>query len=235
MVSRNGFYGIVLPRGEIVSSCIANNAYAGIMVESGTVVVTTSTIVGNEIKGKDYPYDRGSLIMKNCVMWHPGKPGPITRCEVTHSRVDAGTPGEGNVYSDPLFGNALKGDFRLGADSPCSDAGYNDPGLTNTDIAGMHRIMYGGKSLTVDIGAYEYYINDVAFGPAADQATLTWSSLADKSYSVFYSADLLTWDLAVDNLPSAGNTTTCWIDDGSLTRVPPTLAPRRFYRVLDNP
>ena len=34
---------------------------------------------------------------------------------------------------------------------------------------------------------------------------------------------------------SSGNETTSWLDDGSLTGVPPSLAPRRFYRVLENP
>jgi len=29
--------------------------------------------------------------------------------------------------------------------------------------------------------------------------------------------------------------TTSWTDDGSKTGVPPSLAPRRFYRILENP
>jgi hypothetical protein len=86
-------------------------------------------------------------------------------------------------------------------------------------MAGMHRIMFGGKSLTVDMGAYEFYINALTPGPSPDQTTFTWSSLADKTYSVFYS----------------GNTTTSWIDDGSQTGAPPGLVPRRFYRLLENP
>jgi hypothetical protein len=64
---------------------------------------------------------------------------------------------------------------------------------------------------------------------------LTWSSLADKTYCVFYTDDLLIWDRADASVLSAGNTTTSWIDDGSLTGVPPSLLPRRFYRILENP
>ncbi len=98
----------------------------------------------------------------------------------------------------------------------------------------MHRIMFGGKSLTVDMGAYEFYINALSPGPEPHLTTFTWSSLADKSYSIFYTDDLLTWHLAIEDFLSAGDTTTSWIDDGSLTGIAPQLVPRRFYRTLEN-
>lgn len=34
---------------------------------------------------------------------------------------------------------------------------------------------------------------------------------------------------------SVGNRATSWIDDGSKTGVPPSLVPRRFYRIFGNP
>jgi len=132
--------------------------------------------------------------------------------------------------------DAEKRDFRLLPGSPCIDAGDNSvPELPETDIAGMRRIMYGGKNFTVDMGAYEYYINELEPGPGADESTLTWSSVGDKTYSIFYSDDLLTWHLADDSVLSGGYTTNSWTDDGSLTGVPPSVAPRRFYRILENP
>ncbi|MDP2896626.1 MAG: hypothetical protein Q8Q12_08710, partial [bacterium] len=63
----------------------------------------------------------------------------------------------------------------------------------------------------------------------------TWSSLEDRTYSVFYTDDLFTWHTAIAAFPSSGNQTTSWLDDGSLTGVPPLLAPKRFYRLLENP
>jgi hypothetical protein len=99
----------------------------------------------------------------------------------------------------------------------------------------MNRIMFGGKGLSVDMGAYEFYVNDLGAGPGPDQATFTWSSLAESTYSIFYTQDLITWHPVVGNFPSAGNQTTSWIDDGSKTVIAPTLATRRFYRVLENP
>jgi len=95
--------------------------------------------------------------------------------------------------------------------------------------------MFGGKSLTVDMGAYEFYINELKPGPTPDQTTFTWSSLADKTYSIFYSDDLLTWHLAIGKFVSFGGTTTCYTDDGSQTGSPPGLVPLRFYRALENP
>jgi len=153
---------------------------------------------------------------------------------VSHSLVPGGYPGEGNVDADPMFIAADNGDFRLLPSSPCIDGGDNmAPNLPDTDIAGMHRIMFGGKSLTVDIGAYEFYINKVDPVRGTGEAIFTWSSLADKTYSIFYTDDLLTWHLVVESFPSSGKQSTSWTDDGSLTGVPPFLAPRRFYRLRE--
>ncbi len=94
--------------------------------------------------------------------------------------------------------------------------------------------MFGGESLTVDMGAYEYYINDIEADRSRD-VVLTWSSLAGKSYAIHVSSNLMTWEFAADDVPSAGAMTTSWTDDGSATGVPPSLAARRFYRILENP
>jgi hypothetical protein len=107
--------------------------------------------------------------------------------------------------------------------------------LPEFDIAGMHRIMFGGKSPTVDMGAYEFYINKLEPVPGTNEAVFTWSSLADKTYSIFYTDDLFNWHTAIESFPSSGSQTTSWLDDGSLTGIPPLLAPKRFYRLLENP
>jgi len=171
----------------------------------------------------------------NSVFWHNTPDFESAESvPVTYSLVGAGYPGDGNIDAQPIFSDAENGDFRLLPDSACIDAGFNDPELPETDIVGMHRIMFGGKSLTVDMGAYEFYINDLTRGPSPEQTTFTWSSLAEKTYSIFYSPDLLTWRLALPTFPSSGNTTTSWTDDGSLTGLAPSLVRRRFYRTLED-
>ncbi len=146
------------------------------------------------------------------------------------------TRSHGNSRGPPEQASAPHdSDFRLLPCSPCIDPAQNLAwGLCATDIVGRHRLMYGGKSLNMDMGAYEYYINELRFGPGAD-ATLTWSSLFGSSYSIFYSDDLLTWHLADGNVPSMGFETTSWTDEGSRTRIPSSLASRRFHRILENP
>jgi len=153
--------------------------------------------------------------------------------------IEGGYPGEGNIDAEPNFRDPEKGNFRLRGDSPCIDAGSSYwPGFPETDIAGTYRSLYGGRTATVDMGAYEYYINEASLGPGEGQITLTWSSRGwpgTRTYSIFYSDDLAIWRLADDSVPSFGNQTTFWTDDGSLTGLPPSLAPRRFYRLLENP
>jgi hypothetical protein len=143
--------------------------------------------------------------------------------------------GGGNISADPLFTKDLPPAPRLLYGSPCIDAGFNSPDLPEFDAAGLPRIMYGGKSFTVDIGAYEFFYTGLQKGPGQDEATLVWSFVPDKTYSIFYTEDLLTWHLVVESFPSSGNETTSWTDDGSLTGIPPLLAPRRFYRLIENP
>ncbi len=196
----------------------------------GLAIATNCAISGNESAIS------GNVDMTNSIVWgnHLLCDATPSSLVATYSLIQGGYSGEGNIQSDPLFIDVQGGDFRLRPDSPCIDAGFNYPDLPETDIVGMHRIMFGGKSLSVDMGAYEYYINDLNPGAGADEATLTWSSWHRRTYSILYSDDLITWYLADDAVASAGYETTSWIDDGSKTGLPPTLAPRRFYRVLEN-
>ena len=59
--------------------------------------------------------------------------------------------GTGNLLSDPLFKNAVRGDYRLKTGSPAHNAGFNAEWCEGaTDLAGKNR-----KSGTVDMGCYE--------------------------------------------------------------------------------
>jgi hypothetical protein len=214
----------------------------GSIASDGTISIShfsNNTVYGNRAAKAGGGLSESSVTIRNSVVWGNGAPEGAQlhdSREMTYCCVlDLNLPGEGNIGVAPRFVNAEDGDFRLKPDSPCVDAGSNDRDLPETDIAGMHRIMYGGKSLTVDMGAYEYYINDLTPGSNPDETTFTWSSLADKTYSIFYTDDLFNWHTAIANFPSSGSQTTSWTDDGSLTGLPPLLAPKRFYRILENP
>jgi hypothetical protein len=47
----------------------------------------------------------------------------LSECDVTHSDIEGGWPGEGNIDRDPLFADSAALDFRLRPGSPCIDAG----------------------------------------------------------------------------------------------------------------
>ncbi len=245
--------GLAKCNGVIENNIICDNH---VQLGDGGGLWDCDGVIRNNVIVRNSAYDSGGGglshcdgMIRNCVIWGNtalAYPQLYASSKPTYSCVHWWTgEGDGNTAQDPRFVDPdgpdnhpetyLDNDYRLLPDSPCIDAGFNDPELPEFDIAGMHRIMFGGKSLTVDMGAYEFYINALTPGPEPHQTTFTWSSLADKTYSIFYTDDLLTWHLAVATFPSAGDMTTSWTDEGSLTGAPPLLVPRRFYRVLENP
>jgi hypothetical protein len=222
---------------NIISFNFAEQDGGGLYECSGTM--RNNSVIGNRANEGGGGLKWCHATVENCIIWanlaqegsqllYSGQPSCCCIQDWTGG-------GEGNISEEPRFVDAANENLRLMPDSPCIDAGFNDPELPETDIAGMHSIMFGGKSLSVDMGAYEFYINDLKPGPNPDQTTFTWSSLADKTYSIFYTDDPITWHLAIASFPSSGNTITSWADDGSLTGLPPSLVPRRFYRILENP
>ncbi len=232
---------------NIISANLTDRIGGGLYDCNGSIQGNTIHANRARVSGGAF-YDCAGAIV-NCIIWD-NSAGDNTHLflttEPSYSCIQEWTlGGEGNIGEDPRFVDPdgpdndpdtyEDNDYRLLPDSPCIDTGFNHLDLPAKDIAGTRRVMYGGKSLTVDMGAYEYYINEVHTGPGPSETTLTWSSIAGSTYVILYSEDLLIWILAQAGVPSAGNQTTSWTDDGTFTVVPPCLAPRRFYRVLENP
>jgi hypothetical protein len=91
----------------------------------------------------------------------------------TYSCIEGGYAGEGNIDMDPLFVDAVGGDLRLRAGSPCIDAGSNAavPAGVLTDLLGLPRFFDDSNTLDcqwvpgtcgtapiVDMGAHEFVI-----------------------------------------------------------------------------
>ena len=252
--------GLYMCSGVIHDNVIsANRASDGGGLYDCRGVIRNNTIIGNYAGWGGGGMDSSGSKIVNCIIWgnRASREGAqLQNCVAPFYSCIQDWTGDpvkyGNTIADPQFARAgfwndagtpgdksddfwVEGDYRLFPDSPCIDKGDNAaPPLDEFDIGGMHRTMFGGKSLRVDMGAYEYYVNILELGLGEREATVTWSSLADKTYSIFYSHDLFTWHLAIENLVSAGDTTTSWTDDGALTGLPPSAIARRFYRVIEN-
>jgi len=106
----------------------------------GTISLTNCTIFGNDAhKGGafnwnvDFNNSSGISVttLTNCIFCRDSG-GEIANANdalvtskaiVTYSNVQDGSPGKGNISSDPLFANVAVGDFHLKSGSPCLGTG----------------------------------------------------------------------------------------------------------------
>ncbi len=197
--------------GKVSNCTIANNAGSGVLCydASPNVVISNSILFANA--GND---------IENCT----------ARFCLLEDEVEPGS-GENNIFADPMFIDPAGGDYKLLRESPCIDAGDSSViGPDEKDIEGKPRIQFGGKAEVVDIGAYEYWLTSATPRPGFSDIQLAWSSRPGKTYSVPFSADLITWVLGAENVPASDGTITVWSDPIGW---PPTV-PVRFYRILES-
>ncbi len=97
-----------------------------------------------------------SLTIVNSILWgdtaaanNEISPSPNGTVDITYSDIDGGWTATGNINADPLF--SASGNYRLGAGSPCIDAG-TATGAPADDIDGDTRPQGSG----IDMGADEY-------------------------------------------------------------------------------
>jgi hypothetical protein len=125
----------------------------GIYNWGASPVITNCDFIGNSAVdgGAIRGYQYAAPILTNCIIWDNSLPqisGYVG--QVACSDVQGAYPG-GNIDIDPLFVNALAGDFHLSAGSPCIDAGYNLAlAIPVTDYEGDPRILSGKVDMGVD-------------------------------------------------------------------------------------
>ena len=132
----------------------------GINVSNSYPAITNCTFTANSAEhgGGIYCREASTPRLTNCILWGDSAPDGqeiqvLSRASiiVTHSDVQAGWEGEGNIDADPLF--AGEGDYHLAPGSPCIDAGIMALGYdVDIDLDGDVR-PYGAG---IDLGADEF-------------------------------------------------------------------------------
>jgi hypothetical protein len=140
-----------------VSNCVfyKNSAYCGggAYVRSTTPVTTffNCTMTQNTALYGGAVYDSGfdPTRISNTIIWSNTSSIYYYDTAITYSCVQGGVLGIGNIATDPKFRDVDGGNLRLGANSPCIDAGTS-VGAPADDIEGNPR------GTSPDMGAYEY-------------------------------------------------------------------------------
>jgi parallel beta-helix repeat protein len=124
---------------------------------AGWGMLNNCTLSGNQASGSGGGA-YGSA-MNNCILYYNSAPTDAnygTICDGCYPVNNACSipliSGTGNITNAPLFVNQVAGDYHLGSNSPCINAGNNAGASSATDFDGNPRIVGG----TVDIGAYEF-------------------------------------------------------------------------------
>jgi hypothetical protein len=112
-----------------------------------------------------------SPALTNCILWGDTPEEIFNNDEasapvVTHSDIQGGHDGEGNIDAYPWFVDPASGDFHLGACSRCIDAGNNEAqDLPDFDFEGDDRVVDGdgNGTATVDIGVDEVAVAGTCF------------------------------------------------------------------------
>lgn len=130
---------------------------SGIYADENAVVrAHNCTIVGNSgVPGVYTTFDAHAELV-NCIVRGNTAPQVATgigSLDVRHSNVEGGFAGAGNLDADPLFVDAVGGDWRLQSASPCVDAGDSGADLLPRDFFGDPRVGNGA----VDLGFDEHH------------------------------------------------------------------------------
>jgi hypothetical protein len=241
--------GLTLCGGTIRNNLISGNSVvgdpssgAGLERCGGTIL--NNTIYANSSKGWGGGLAHCDGTIRNCIIWgnRADNGEQLDWCAIpSYCCISAWTQGgQGNIspkavlLADPDGPDNDPRTFednncRLLPDSPCIDSGDNSvldpPGL---DLDRNLRIAFGGKSVTVDMGAYEY--NSVALavtqiasnGPGELQ--LVWNSQPNDAYTIWSCVDLLAPEWLEEATIPSGGESTLWTDSN-------VTSPRKFYLI----
>jgi hypothetical protein len=146
------------PTVKISNVLLAGNNSAGPTINgsspNGSITLMNLTVAGNSVSIDPILAGNGTWTVTNSIVWGNTTPGDMLglgTLSVSHSDVEGGWTGTGNIQADPQFVDASSGDYHLQAWSPCIDSGTAD-GAPDHDLDGVIRPQNAGY----DMGAYEF-------------------------------------------------------------------------------
>jgi hypothetical protein len=159
-----------------------NSAVAGggVYLQMSSPTIRNCVIAGNTVStvGGGIYCDTGSTpTIVNTILWADDAQEiyveVVGAALVSHSNIQGGWPGAGNIDAAPLFADPANDDWRLGPNSPAIDAGDNTAlgGQVTTDLYGNPRFVDDpatadcpqapescGAAPIVDMGALEFQV-----------------------------------------------------------------------------
>ena len=144
--------GFTLTNGEMLSDGYYSGYDGGGAFYESSGVLNNCTLTSNSAWYAGGA--GGGSTLSNCIVYFNTAPSGPNFADSTfnYSCTTPAPGGTGNITDNPRFVDALAGDYRLGPNSPCIDAGNNATVRGTTDLDGNPHIV----SARVDMGAYEY-------------------------------------------------------------------------------
>lgn len=196
---------------ELYNSTIQSKSY-GIIINDWRLNVYNSVIVDTDGSAGYGIYDKmanGTEIFSvnnsNIYGWNQNyyNCGDYIGVNVTTNANADSCDAYGNIKLDPMFVDAVNGNYRLRSVSPCIDAGTNTiSGYTfpEFDLGGNARIVDSNNdsSVIVDMGAYEYYQiittpdspTNITTSIVSNTLIIDWDFVSGaSSYLIFHSDD----------------------------------------------
>jgi predicted outer membrane repeat protein len=162
-----------------ISANSAKEFGGGIYCDRSSPNLANVTMTDNSAKngGGIYCESNSSATLVNCISWNNSPQevefyndsSPVT-ITIAYSDIAGGKKGivtnnngtvnwlQGNIAADPIFIDALAGDYHLTKDSPCIDAGTNYFEYDGKVLINLNDDEYYGTA--PDMGAYEYGLRD---------------------------------------------------------------------------
>jgi len=192
-----GFAAVTFALGEdsnsVFSNFVVRGSDTGIFALFADPTINNVTVVGND---NGVIADNAGPLITNSIFWNNSN-GDLFGCTAQYSCIEETGAGVGNISSDPLFADALNGDYHLKSrngrwdpvsetwatddnTSPCIDAG--DPvfgAMDEPDPCGGRINMgaYGGTAYASMTAIGEYYvIEDFELYSSTEDLKAKWDS-----------------------------------------------------------